>query len=297
MKTKLTFIAAQKTRYSVRRLCAALGVSRAWVYGAVDPARAERLAQKDAAEQEDLAAIHVAFDRSRKRYGAPRIHADLRRQGREISRWRVAKLMKENGIRPQRRRRRRPVTTDSRHAYRVAPNLLERNFSAQEPDQVWLADISYVPTDEGWLYVAAVKDLATCEIVGWSLSDSLKSQLCLDALGMAVRNRRPAPGLIQHSDRGVQYACDAYARALETHGMRASMSRKGDCLDNAPMESFFSSLKTELVHRTRFRTRAEARATLFEYIEVFYNRHRLHSSLGYRTPLEAREDMTAALTA
>lgn len=187
-----------------------------------------------------------------------------------------------------------PITTDSRHAHAVAPNLLDRNFEIAVPDTVWLADISYIPTEEGWLYLAAVKDLATMEIVGWSMSDRLKSTLCEEALKMAIRNRRPPRGLIHHSDRGVQYACGDYRKLLKANGITASMSRKGNCLDNAPMESFFGALKTELVHRTRFRTRREAKAALFEYIEVFYNRQRRHSSVGYRTPAQARIDMTMA---
>ena len=189
------------------------------------------------------------------------------------------------------------MTTDSRHGYGIAPNLLDRNFEITSPDTVWLADISYIPTDEGWLYLAAVKDLGTMEIVGWSMSERLKSTLCEDALKMAIRNRRPPEGLIHHSDRGVQYACGEYQKLLDLHGMTASMSRKGNCLDNAPMESFFGALKTEMVHRTRFRTRREARAALFEYIEIFYNRQRRHSSIGYRTPAQARMDMTIKIAA
>ncbi|MEO0819139.1 MAG: IS3 family transposase [Pseudomonadota bacterium] len=191
-----------------------------------------------------------------------------------------------------------PVTTDSRHAHATAPNLLERNFKITVPDTVWLADISYIRTDEGWLYLAAVKDLATMEIVGWSMSERLKSTLCEDALKMAIRNRHPPPhelgGLIHHSDRGVQYACGDCRKLLALHGITASMSRRGNCLDTAPMESFFGSLKTELVHRTRFQTRADARRALFEYIEIFYNRRRRHSSIGYRTPAQARMDMAMA---
>jgi putative transposase len=202
--------------------------------------------------------------------------------------------MKDNGMRPPRGKRRVPITTDSRHAHAVAPNLLDRNFAIAVPDTVWLADISYIPNDEGWLYLAAVKDLATMEIVGWSMSDRLKSTLCEDALKMAIRNRRPPRGRIHHSDRGVQYACGDYRKLLKANGITASMSRKGNGLDNAPMESFFGALKTELVHRTRFRTRREAKAALFEYIEVFYNRQRRHSSVGYRTPAQARVDMTMA---
>ena len=190
-----------------------------------------------------------------------------------------------------------PITTDSRHSHAIAPNLLEQKFDVALPDTVWLADISYIPTDEGWLCLAAVKDLATMEIAGWSMSERLKSTLCEDALKMAIRNRRPPKGLIHHSDRGVQYACGDYRRLLRLHGIDASMSRKGNCLDNAPMESFFSSLKTELVHQTRLTTRRKARAALFAYIEIFYNRQRRHASIGYRTPVQARMDITVAKAA
>jgi len=164
---------------------------------------------------------------------------------------------------------------------------------AERPDAVWLADISYIPTDEGFLYLAALKDLATREIVGWAMADHLKAGLCIDALVMALQRCQPPRGLIHHSDRGVQYASGPYQAVLERHGIQPSMSRRGNCLDNAPMESFFASLKTERVHEARFRTRAEARAAVFEYIEVFYNRQRLHSALGYRTPAEARASMEA----
>ena len=190
-----------------------------------------------------------------------------------------------------------PMTTDSRHGYGIAPNLLDRNFTIDAPDTVWLADISYIPTDEGWLYLAAVKDLGTMEVVGWSMSERLKSTLCEDALKMAIRNRRAPKRLIHHSDRGVQYACREHQKLLYLHGTTASMSRKGHCLDNAPMESFFGALKTEMVHRTRFRTRREARAALFEYIEIFYNRQRRHSSIGYRPPPQAKMDMPINLAA
>ena len=295
MKTKLAFIVAHASEHAIRFMCRVLGVARscyhAWQRAA--PRRAARAARRDRLGAE----IGEIFVQSKRRYGAPRIHAELRDRGLRISKRTVAKLMQENGIRPPRGRRRAPITTDSRHSHAIAPNLLDRNFEAAAPDAVWLADISYIPTDEGWLYLAAVKDLATMEIVGWSMSERLKSTLCEDALKMAIRNRRPPMGLIHHSDRGVQYACRDYRKLLGLPGIKASMSRKGNCLDNAPMESFFSSLKTELVHRIRFATRREAKAALFEYIEIFYNRRRRHSSIGYRTPAQARMDMTMAQAA
>jgi putative transposase len=199
--------------------------------------------------------------------------------------------MREMGLAARRGRRPRPRTTDSRHDLPIAPNLLDRNFVAERPDAVWLADISYLPTDDGWLYLAAIKDLATRAIVGWSMADHLRAGLCVNALVMALQRCQPPRGLIHHSDRGVQYAAEPYRRVLERHGITQSMSRKGNCLDNAPMESFFASLKTEQVHHARFRTREEAKAAVFDYIEIFYNRQRLHSALGYRTPAEARASM------
>ncbi len=176
----------------------------------------------------------------------------------------------------------------------MAPNLLGRRFAADRPDAVWLADISYLPTGEGWLYLAAVRDLATREIVGWSMADHLGADLACDALLMAIRRRQPPRGLIQHSDRGVQYASEPYQAILARHGLRCSMSRRGNCLDNAPMESFFGSLKNELVHRASFPTRETARRAIFEYIEAFYNRQRRHSGLGFLTPAQAYEQMARA---
>ncbi|MEM6356709.1 MAG: IS3 family transposase [Pseudomonadota bacterium] len=292
MRAKLAFVAAQAGTHSIRFLCRALGVARSWYHAwqHARPHRAERAARRAALVEE----IRAIFEISKRRYGAPRIHAELRYRGHRLSKRTVAKLMKQNGIRPPRRRRKVPITTDSRHSDAIAPNLLERNFEAAAPDAIWLADISYIPTDEGWLYLAAVEDLATMEIVGWSMSERLKSTLCENALKMAIRNRRPSRGLIHHSDRGVQYACGDYRKLLALHGITALMTRKGNCLDNAPMESFFGSLKTELVHRTRFQSRADAKRELFEYNEILYNRPRRRSSIGFRTPVQARMVMERA---
>ena len=171
-----------------------------------------------------------------------------------------------------------------RHDLPVAPNLLDRNFTAERPDQVWLADISYIPTGEGFLYLAAIKDMATRQIVGWSMADHLKAGLCVDALVMAIQRHRPSRGLIHHGDRGVQYASEPYRAVLERHGITQSMSRRGNCLDNAPMESFFASLKTEHVHQVRFRTREEAKTAVFEYIEIFYNCSSQSTSLSQLSP-------------
>src|SRR3712207_4662642 len=201
------------------------------------------------------------FAASRGTYGSRRVRAELRAQGVRVGRNRVARLMREGGL-VVTRRRRAPRTTDSRHGHPVAPNLLGRRFTADRPDAVRLADISYVATGEGWLYLAAIKDMATREIVGWSMADHLLAELTCDALVMAIQRRQPPAGLIHHSDRGVQYACTEYQAILARHGLLCSMSRRGNCYDNAPMESFFGSLKNELVHRTSFPTRDAARQAL-----------------------------------
>jgi transposase InsO family protein len=292
--SRFAFVAAERGSHAVAILCRVVGASVSGFYAWL---RAIPTVQ-DRAEAETELRGHIGrvFAARRRIYGAPRVHAELRREGRRHSRRRVARLMREMGLHARRGRRRPPRTTDSRHNLPVAPNLLDRHFAVERPDTVWLADISYLPTDEGWLYLAVVEDLATREIVGWSMADHLRSELCIDALVMALQHRRPEPGLIQHSDRGGQYAAEPYRKVLWRHGIKQSMSRKGNCLDNAPMESFFASLKKEQVHQTRFRTRAEGRAAVFEYVEVFYNRQRLHSALGYRTPAEARADMEGIIT-
>ena len=287
--SRFAFVAAERASHAVAGLCRAIGASvsgfYAWLRAVPSvQARAE-------AEAELRGRIGRIFAAHRRAYGSPRVHAELRREGRRHSRRWVARLMREMGLAARRGRRGVPRTTDSRHGLPVAPNLLGRRFAADRPDAVWLADLSYLPTGEGWLYLAAIEDLATREIVGWSMADHLRAGLCVDALVMALQRRRPPRGLVHHSDRGVQYASTPYRDVLERHGIEQSMSRRGNCLDNAPMESFFASLKTEHVHQARFRTRAEARAAVFDYVEIFYNRQRLHSALGYRTPVEARAGM------
>ncbi|CAO3439132.1 Transposase [Azospirillum doebereinerae] len=192
-----------------------------------------------------------------------------------------------HGLRAQRPRAFRVCTTDSNHALPIAPNLLDRNFAPAAPNQVWLTDITYVPTDEGWLYVAVVLDLFSRKAIGWAMRDHLRTELPLVALTMALQRQRPAPGLLHHSDRGCQYASAEDRKALESHGITQSMSRKGNCWDNAPMESFFGTLKSELVHHRRYATREDAKRDLFAYIEGYCNRQRLHSAIGYRTPEQA----------
>jgi putative transposase len=289
--TTFAFVAAERANHAVSTLCRVVGASVSGFYAWLRaiPSRQSR-AEAEAALRGHISRIFAA---KRRIYGAPRIHAELRREGHRHARRRGERLMRDMGLQAQRGRRRRPPTTNSRHDLPIAPNLLGRPFTAERPDTVWLGDISYIPTGEGFLYLAALKDMATREIVGWAMTDHLKAELCVDALIMALQRCHPPRGLIHHSDRGVQYASAPYRAVLERHGIQQSMSRRGNCLDNAPMESFFASLKTERVHEAPFRTRAEAKAAVFEYIEVFYNRQRLHSALGYRTPAEARASMGA----
>jgi len=229
-----------------------------------------------------MKSIHREF---KKIYGSPRMHEELRSRGFACCVNTVARHMRENDIVAKTKRKFRH-TTDSNHGMPVAENLLDRQFEQSEPNRVWVSDITYIPTREGWLYLATVQDLASRKIVGWSMSHRLKRQLVIDALEMAVGNRQPPPGLIHHSDRGSQYASREYRDLLEEHGMICSMSRKGNCWDNAVMESFYRSLKTELVHHEDFATREEARRAIFKYIEVFYNRVRRHSTLGYLSPTD-----------
>ena len=287
--TKFAFVSAERANHAVTTLCRVIGASVSGFYAWLRaiPSRQSRAE----AEAELRGHIGRIFAAKRRVYGARRIHAELRREGHRHARRRIERLMRDMGLQASPGRRHTPQTTDSRHDLPIAPNLLGRSFTAERPDAVWLADISYVPTGEGFLYLAAVKDLATRQIVGWAMADHLKAGLCIDALVMALQRCPPPRGLIHHSDRGVQYASGPYRAVLERHGIRQSMSRRGNCLDNAPMESFFASLKTEAVHPAQFGTRAEAKAAVFDYIEVFYNRQCLHSALGYRTPAEARASM------
>jgi transposase InsO family protein len=236
-------------------------------------------------EAELIEKIRKVHDESRGLYGYPRAHRALLIDGELVSRNTVAKLMRKAKIRAKTRKRFVPRTTDSRHKRPVADNLLERDFTAAAPNRKWLADITYVPSGEGWLYLAAVLDVYSRRIVGWSMADHMETDLVEGALSMALEHRRPAGrDLLHHSDRGSQYASDDYQHLLACHGITVSMSGKGDCYDNAMMESFWATLKCELVHQQRYATREQGRQSIFEYIEVFYNRKRLHSSLGYVSP-------------
>jgi putative transposase len=232
-----------------------------------------------------VAAIEVIHAEVRGRYGSPRMTAELNARGHASSENTVAGLMRQHGIRAKAPRR-FVRTTDSRHGLPVADNVLARGFAPAGPNAAWAADITYIPTADGWLYLAVVEDLFSRMVVGWSMAETMESRLVVDALEMAVRKRLPGDGLVAHSDRGSQYASDHYQRVLGRHGITCSMSRVAQCWDNAPVESFFASLKRELVHDERYTTREQARASIFEYVEAFYNRVRRHSSLGYVSPAE-----------
>jgi len=276
------FIEDHRNTYPVRLMCAVLEVSPAGYYAWRDRPVSERT-KSDATL---LAEIRQVHQDSSGRYGSPRVHAALHRQGHGASRGRIERMMRRHGIRAIMAPPRRVRTTDSCHDLPIAPNLIARDFTAEAPNRVWLADITYVPTAEGWLYLAAVMDIFSRKIVGWAMQDHMQVELVSAALTMATRQQRPQAGLIHHSDRGVQYASRAYRSALSGAGITASMSRKANCYDNAPMESFFHTLKTELVHHRNYKTRAEAQRDIFAFIEGFYNRTRLHSALGYIPPIE-----------
>jgi len=278
---KFELIEAQKAHFPIELMCGQLGVSRSGFYAWQKRPQSERQRQDEELAKQ-VAAVH---QQSRGTYGSPRVLAELRAQGRKVSRKRVARLMGQQGL-AARRRRRFVRTTDSRHAQPLAPNLLQRHFSPGQPNCSWATDITYVWTRQGWLYLAVVLDLFSRMVVGWAMGELIDRHLVLRALDMALKGRQPPRGLLHHSDRGSQYASEDYQRALAARGLQCSMSRKGNCWDNAVAESFFSSLKMELVHDADFATREQARAALFDYIEVFYNRRRRHSSLGYLSPVE-----------
>lgn len=277
--------------HKVARLCRALSVSKSGYY-AWQKREPSRRAERDG---ELLAQIREAHANSRRTYGSPRVHAELRAEGTRCSRKRVARLMRQAGL-SARRPRRAVRTTDSRHSLPVAPNRLGRDFTAPAPDQRWAADITYVPTAEGWLYLAVILDLFSRRVVGHACGASLATVLVAEALALACGRRAPGAGLLHHSDRGSQYASGEYQVRLAEMGAQCSMSRRGDCYDNAVVESFFGTLKTELIHGRRYATRAEARSDIFEYVEVFYNRERRHSALGYLSPAEYEARHAAAST-
>ncbi|WP_229193867.1 IS3 family transposase [Bradyrhizobium acaciae] len=276
------FIEDHRNAYPVRLMCAVLEVSAAGYYAW----RERPLSARTTSNAALLAAIRQVHQDSGGRYGSPRVHAALQVQGRGASRGRIERLMHRHGIRAIMAPPRRVRTTDSHHGLPIAPNLIERHFAATAANRIWLADITYIPTAEGWLYLAAVMDLFSRKIVGWAMRDHMQVELASSALKMAIQQQQPKAGLIHHSDRGVQYASQDYRAVLSAAGITGSMSRKADCYDNAPMESFFHTLKTELVHHRQYNTRAEAQRDIFAFIEGFYNRTRLHSAIGYIAPIE-----------
>ena len=285
---RFAFIQEHAEEFPVDVLCAVLQVSRSGYY-----AWRQRPVSGQAQRREQLVKrIQAAYAQSQQNYGSPRIHRELRDQGILCSENTIAKVMKDHGIRSKRHRRFVVQTTDSRYGHPLAENRLNQQFDVPAPNQVWAADITYIPTGEGWLYLAVVLDLCSRKVVGWVADDHLRAELPTAALQMALTQRRPPRGLLHHSDRGVQYACDDYQALLSQHGIECSMSRRGNCYDNAVVESFFGTLKTEWIHHHTYATRNEARLALFEYLEVFYNRKRRHSALDYRSPAEYEATFT-----
>jgi len=278
---KYPFIHSQRGQHSIRMLCRVLKVATSGYYAWRSRGRSVR----DYENQRLLVEIKAIHKASGGDYGSPRIYRALRKKGILCSENRVARIMRKHGIRAKTKKKFK-ATTDSKHTKPVSGNLLDRQFEVKRPNAVWSTDISYLWTREGWMYLAVVIDLFSRRVVGWAMDKRIKKQLVIDALVMAIGRRRPGPGLVHHSDRGSQYASKDYQKLLKKNGFIGSMSRKGNCWDNAPIESFFSSLKRERVYHRTYRTRLEARTDIFNYIECWYNPHRLHSTLGYQSPAE-----------
>lgn len=281
--------------FTVRLMCRVLSVTPSGFYAW----RKRPLCLRAIADERLMLNVRISHNRSGKTYGAPRVHQDLLAEGIQIGKKRVARLMKTDGL-VARRRKRGARTTDSKHSHAIAPNLLNRQFDVngvqgvRELNRVWVSDITYIPTREGWLYLATVLDLGSRRCIGWAMRETLEADLALSALRMALGARRPPAGLVHHSDRGVQYACDDYRTLLAAHGIVASMSRKGDCWDNAVAESFFATLELELIINSDWHTRDEARRAIFRYIETWYNRERRHSTLGYLSPVAYEKELIDA---
>lgn len=289
---RFAFIHAHAEQFHIVTMCRVLAVSKAGYYAWGQRAPSARAA----ADATLTVTIRETFRRRRKRYGSPRIHAELATQGRRHGAKRVARLMRAAGLRAKARRAFR-TTTDSAHTLPIAPNVLARQFAvadvhAPRPlDHAWVGDITYLPTREGWLYLAVILALGSRRVIGWAMQHSIDARLTETALRMALRTRRPAAGVLHHTDRGSQYAAHRYQALLAAHGMQCSMSRAGDCWDNAVVESFFATLKRELVDDADWATRDEARTAVFEFIEIWYNRERLHSSLGYLSPIAYEQQL------
>ncbi len=287
MSQKYAVIAAHRAEYPVRLMCRTLGVLPAGFYAAQTRAPSAR-AQADARLRVD---IQAAFTQAQQRYGSPRVHHQLRRRGVRVSAKRVARLMQEDGL-VARSAVRRARTTDSAHAWPLAPNLVARDFTVARPvDTTWVADITFVPTRAGWLYLAVVLDLASRRVLGWATSAQNDAALAVTAAARALAIRRPAAGLVHHSDRGSVYASHAYRALLAQHDVRCSMSRRGDCWDNAVAESFFATLEWELLATHRFASHVAATRALGDFIDGWYNRERLHSTLGYQSPVDYEHDL------
>lgn len=285
---KFTFMVAERAIFPVRFMCRQLDVSPSGFYAFVKRPESAHAA-RDRALTERISETHL---RSRKVYGSPRIQAALKASGERVAKKRVARLMREANVSAVHKRR-FVRTTDSNHKNPVAANVLKREFTTTGPNKVWVTDITYIPTQEGWLYLAVILDLFSRKVVGWAMGDNMETSLVLCALHMALQHRQPPKQLIHHSDRGSQYASGDYRDELKQNAIICSMSRKGDCWDNAVAESFFAGIKKELVHKVRFKTRIEATAALFEWIEVFYNRERIHSTLAYVSPAQYEREFQA----
>lgn len=288
---RFQFIADHQDEFPVRRMCKVLQVSASGFYAW----RQRKPSACKMANSKLLTHIKQIHKESRETYGSPRIHATLVAQGKSCGLHRVARLMKKHGLRA-RGKRRYKRTTHSSHAHPIARNVLNQQFEAKTPNQKWVADITYIPTGKGWLYLAAVLDLYSRRVVGWAMADTMGQELPLTALDMALHQCKPKPGLLHHTDRGSQYAARRYQDVLQQYQICASMSRTGNCYDNAVMESFFATLKAELESYGHYATRKQARAEIFEYIEVFYNRQRRHSSLGYLSPLQFEQQTVTVMT-
>jgi putative transposase len=274
------WIQEHRSTWPVRVMCRVLGRSVSGYYAYIKAPLSPRKMRREAL----LPQIHQAHLMSDGTYGSPRIAQELNARGIKVSENTIARYMREEGIAVRRRKTFVPQTTDSSHDHPIAPNRVQQDFTASGPNQKWVSDLTYIWTNEGWLYLSVVLDCYSRKVVGWSMSDDLGSDSVIQALQTALHRRRPEPGLIHHSDRGVQYACREYRHVLEEHGVIRSMSRSGNCYDNALAESFFASFKGERVNRRNYATKEQARSSVFEWIEIFYNRQRRHSSLGYVSP-------------
>jgi putative transposase len=286
---KFRFVQEHRETFRVGKMCEVLKVSRSGFYAWLGRQPSRRILEDEVIAEQ----VHAVYRESRRIYGSPRVHRELRKRGEAWGRHRIARIMREEGLQARCMKQFHWIST-TRSEYPAAPDLLERKFFAYKRDRVWVGDITQIRTGEGWLYLAMLMDLYSRKIVGWSTSKSPKQQIALEALEMAVEQRRPRSGLIHHTDRGGQYSSGAYQNALDQHGIVCSMSRPGQCLDNAAAESFFHTLKTEWIYHSHYKTRREARLSIFEYIEGFYNTTRMHSSLDYQSPEEYERRRAAA---